>query len=472
MNARFDDLERMSAEFGARPDDTVLAARLAHHLASLGMTSRCALVIRTWFEAARRDHDTTLQALELLLDCGRQDVALELAERELACDTADPRIHLLCANAALQLGDFERARTGYLHVVEHAPQAAEWCVADGLCHTLRYRDADHPDLQLFRRILEQARISPRARASTLLALAKAMDDLGDHQAAVERARQANSIRQMLRPWQEHVWEARIRRGLDAVAGTLTAQPAPGWTPLLVVGCPRSGTTLVADQLTRHLGACSRGELPWLDRLASANRAGITPGGLVDLRDAYARQLLRDDPPCSIYIDKNPINLLHVGLVLALWSNAQVIYCRRDPLDNAVSIWMQDFTAAEHAYCSRYDSIGAFMAGCGALMKHWMALNPERIHPVDYEDMVADPGATLDRLVTRLGLERSVPAPSDSSTAAVHGIASASVWQARQPVTTASVGRAAAYRPWLPELKDFERAYADWRMHAADFQSRV
>jgi predicted methyltransferase len=72
-----------------------------------------------------------------------------------------------------------------------------------------------------------------------------------------------------------------------------------------------------------------------------------------------------------------------------------------------------------------------------------------IHVVDYEQMVSDPVSTLDGLRAFLGL--SVEGGAKSGPDATSSIASASMWQARQPIYHRSVGRWGRYAEYLPEL---------------------
>jgi hypothetical protein len=67
--------------------------------------------------------------------------------------------------------------------------------------------------------------------------------------------------------------------------------------------------------------------------------------------------------------------------------------------------------------------------------------------------VRDPGATVDTLLTQLGLDPLGPAAATAAdTTGV--ITSASQWQARQPVYTRSVDRWRHYVQYLPELEQW------------------
>jgi LPS sulfotransferase NodH len=236
---------------------------------------------------------------------------------------------------------------------------------------------------------------------------------------------------------------------------LAAAPLPfaleadhAWAPVFVVGVPRSGTTLLAEQLAKHPGVCNRGELGWLDLIArQLDNAPHTRSSLEQAAARYAAQLRQDDGDAKWFIDKQPLNLLHVDLILALWPHAKIIYCQRNARDTALSLWMQSFNDPAHDYACDMADIALVIRQCRRLMGHWQRRFPHAIHAVHYEALAADPEATLAPLVEWLGL----PTRETITTPPQQAIRTASAWQARQPAHTRSVGRWRDYAPLIPEL---------------------
>jgi hypothetical protein len=75
--------------------------------------------------------------------------------------------------------------------------------------------------------------------------------------------------------------------------------------------------------------------------------------------------------------------------------------------------------------------------------------PLPILDVDYEALVADPTAQLQRVARFLDVDADAvtkPAAADAP------ITTASVWQARQPVYANAVGRWRRYAAYVPELE--------------------
>lgn len=432
--------------------DADAAMLLAQVLRSQGRFNAAAAAVVERAEVAIDDAAVVLDCAQFVRECQRQDLAADLCERALAGGNADPRLHALAGNIAQELGRFDQARGHYLRAIERGIDLNVWFVLSGLASIQRYRDRQHPDFSLFERRVRDPMLSPRARAAILFALGKACDDVGDFAAAARAWREANGLMHPLTRWSRAQWR-------DFVAGRMAAAPTlashvgdQGCVPIFVVGLPRTGTTLVAELLGRHPDVRNRGELPTLGYLAErliALSGAQRSAGLAEAATIYLAHLRRDDTPSRCYIDKNPLNFRYLDVVAALFPNARVIHCRRHARDTALSIWGQSFASDEYGFASDFGDIAALAEGCDELMAHWRRTLPIPILTVDYEQVAADPAATIGSLFPLLGL-----APFDllgGDVADRSAITSASLWQARQPVHRRSVARWRNYAEYLPEL---------------------
>jgi hypothetical protein len=170
--------------------------------------------------------------------------------------------------------------------------------------------------------------------------------------------------------------------------------------------------------------------------------------LVTATNKYAAQLRQDDSDARWFIDKQPHNFLHVDLILRMFPQARIVYCERSARDNALSLWMQSFQPGTQAFAYDFADIAAFIHGSRRLMKHWITRYRESIYHVPYEQLAAEPAACLAVLSAWLAL------PPHDLLRDVHtttAIGTASLWQARQPIQTRSVGRWRHYAEHIPEL---------------------
>jgi tetratricopeptide (TPR) repeat protein len=237
---------------------------------------------------------------------------------------------------------------------------------------------------------------------------------------------------------------------------------PSERPVFIVGMPRSGTTLTEQILSSHPQVKGAGELTDMERLVRRMSPAIsgedaryntlktlTPEAARPLAQSYLTVLKRHSATALRVIDKMPHNFQLLGVIALLFPNARVIYCRRDPMDNCVSCFMNHFAEA-HGYNTNLEKLGLYYREHVRLMDHWKAVLPIRIFESRYEDLIADQEGRSRELVEFLGLEwddvclsyyeqdRTVSTPSR--------------WQVRQPIYTSSMKRWKRYDIHLGPLK--------------------
>lgn len=450
---RHDDAERLLRDWMLRhPADVAAGFLLGRVLFDLGRVKAAASAVCALFEHGRHGVDVIIQAVELLDDFGRPREALHVCESALGGDPDDPRLHAYAGVLAIQLGRFAEARGHHEFALAHAAEAVEWNVPLGLSELQRYSDPRHPDLALFRSLLTRTDLSDQARTATLFALGKACDDLGDYAQAARCFIDANARARSRATWSRKQWTRLVRARLAAPPFEWSLAP-PSWVPVFIVGVPRSGTTVLGELLSQHPQVCNRGELGWLDRLVT--QLADTPRGrrepFEQAAAVYAAHLLQDDSNASWFIDKQPLNLLHVDLIMALWPNARIVHCRRGPRDVALSLWSRSFHDRAHEYTYDFGDIAAVIRGSEELMRHWSQRFPDSIRTIDYENLVSDPQRLIADLSHWLGVPAGATLPLKAGD---HAIRTASAWQARQPVHTGSIGRWRHYASGVPELLKF------------------
>jgi tetratricopeptide (TPR) repeat protein len=424
---------------------------LARILSSQGRMHAVTEVMQGLFSDGQQDAEMAIQAIELLDECRRPAAAARICEDLLAGGKADPRVHAYAGMLDIQLGEFERARAHYRQALEDSPQAIEWNIPIGLAGLQKYADASHPDFQFFRSTLERSDLSAATRSSTLFALAKACDDVDACDEAATHLRQANAIRASMQPWSRKQWARLVEAKLSLPPRAAGPARPLDWRPLFIVGVPRSGTTLLAELLGRHADVCNRGELGALSVLARELAASHVddPLALAAAAGRYEAHLRQDDGSATWFIDKQPLNLLHVDLILNVWPQARILWCDRDPRDTALSLWFQSFHDPAHAYAYDLADIASVIRHGDRLRKAALKRHADSIRVIDYQAMVNDPASELAGVLQWLDL------PAEDLLHATPGsnasISTASAWQARQPVSNRSVGRWRRYADGIPQL---------------------
>ncbi|MEO8458941.1 MAG: sulfotransferase [Dokdonella sp.] len=449
----------------AAPAHADAARSLAFLLREQGRLSAAAQCVLTMCRNAPRSRDSDLRAVNFLRECQRLVLAEDLVAECLGAWPDDADLNALGGEIALNLGRFGVARGRLRKAVEADPQrASAWL---RLAHTRRFKRSDASIRLLLQQAQRSSDLRDEARTSIEFALGKIADDLGDYPEAARNFMAANARMKRRSGWQANGWNAFVEQQLASSQLSPSADVSSPITPVFVVGLPRSGTTLCATLLARHLHVRGRGELNWIAALAARLGANPSPEMRKQAASLYLAQLQQDDTPASHYIDKNPLNFRHLGLIATLFPNARIIHCRRGLRDNALSIWSQMFAHDDNGYAYDLADIAGYARGYQRLMEHWKARLALPVFDLDYESMARDPDSTIRDLYDFLDL---VPNEIDSAGAdsggsgeaiatasvwqarqPVQAIATASVWQARQPVHTQSIERWRHYAAHVPDL---------------------
>jgi hypothetical protein len=112
--------------------------------------------------------------------------------------------------------------------------------------------------------------------------------------------------------------------------------------------------------------------------------------------------------------------------------------------------MQYFSNPANGFAADFGDIADYARGVERLMKHWQATTGLSVLTLDYEEFVAHPEPSLAAVRAFVGLPDAAPGEADDQSTR-RTIATASAWQARQPIHSGSVERWRHYAEWLPEL---------------------
>lgn len=262
----------------------------------------------------------------------------------------------------------------------------------------------------------------------------------------------------------------VTRSVDATAFArwkpLAAPPAQ-CSPVFVIGFPRSGTTLLEQMLDAHPGFQSMDERGFvyelIERMQHVGQhypddlASLDQTDADQLRDVYFRLAERvlPDRGRRRLVDKNPLNMLCLPMILRLFPYARIILCLRHPCDVLLSCSMQSFRSPTFmVLCSSLQRLArgyaqAFEQCC----RHIEVFRPQVLE-WRYESVVGD----FDAAVARLGkfLELADTSPMTGFAGHARGkrfIATPSYAQVTQPVSTTAVGR------WMHYREQFEAVLA-------------
>jgi len=386
-----------------------------------------------------------------------RDVEAERVLREaLVLDPDNALAHDLLGNLLSEFGRFEEAHACFTRAVTIAP-----LLAGSYYDLVRCRPVTMTDEGLLARMeatLATPGLEVAQRLRVLLALGKAADDLGRYALAMEHFDAADAVRQGSASFNSAAFDTEINRLIQRCTPDLIARAPELGTgdaaPILIIGMPRSGTTLVEQIVSSHPEVSAGGELNfWNERGAAWHQAGPAGSKAPFLRQAAAHYLgvLRAIGPKSVRVtDKMPFNFLWAGLIHLAFPRATIIHCRRAAIDTGLSIHQTLFHPGL-AFPTGGSKLVAYFRSYQRLTDHWRKVLPaDRFLEVEYEDLTREPEPVIRRIIAGCGLpwQDACLRPERNPRA----VKTPSKWQTRQPIYRDSVERWRRYEPWLGPLR--------------------
>lgn len=329
---------------------------------------------------------------------------------------------------------------------------AFWSLAD--LKSYRFTPADQQQMQYS---LNHLSLTNAEQALIHFAQAKCQEQQQDTQKALEHYQHANSRMKVQRPFKAQAYSALVEQLCRYQPIQQAKTAAEPLIPIFIVGMPRSGTTLTEQILVSHSLVEATDELPDIERLAiriqhnqsySAALNKLTEQDIQRLRETYLKTVKRylSGTP-RYFIDKNPNNFLHLGLIKKLFPEAKIINVMRCAAENAMAVYKQFFSRG-HDYCYCFDQIHIYWTHYIRLMQHWDQCFASQIYHMKFEQLVMQPESQIRGLLNYLQLnfetncltfyntERTIMTPSSS--------------QVRQPMNIKALEQTRAYRQLLPD----------------------
>ena len=397
---------------------------------------------------------------------GDYEQAIALYDAVLKDYPNQPKGWMSLGHALKTVGRQADSIAAYRRAIHQLPQLGEayWSLAN--LKTFRFTDAE---VDTMRQQLARADITDEDRYHLHFALGKALEDAGAHAESFDNYARGNALRREEIHYDADENTAQMNRAralfTPAFLAAHAGQGCPAPDPIFIVGLPRAGSTLVEQILASHSMVEGTMELP--DIIAIANRLGgrkrrnqpsAYPEVLADLdadelkalgEEFLERTRIQRKQGRPFFIDKMPNNFAHVGLIHLILPNARIIDARRHPLGCCFSGFKQHFARGQNFSYSLTD-IGRYYRDYVALMAHFDAVLPGRVHRVIYERMVADTEGEIRRLLDYCGLpfEEQCLRYYENDRA----VRTASSEQVRRPIFTDAVEHWQNYAPWLEPLR--------------------
>jgi tetratricopeptide (TPR) repeat protein len=478
-------IEALNRAIAIKPDFAAAYCRLGIALAAAGHPEKALKTLQEAIVRDPRQSDAHAALAPLLLDRGQRRAAAEAYRRAggLARDTPVGRLNLVRAlvieerdneaevalrravaldpknsaarwmlgNLHSEAGRFVMAESEFAAAVAIDPrQAVAWY---DLVRCRRLGAADHTLIERMEAALPGLTRGD-TRALMHLALGKAFDDLGDPGAAMRHFSAGNAAK----PDPYNFDRRRLSERFDALIARFTpdlfrshvSQASSSELPVLILGLPRSGTTLVEQIVASHPAVCGGGEMLFWEHQGRAfsglDDEAMIPFAISRIAEEGLRVLREVDGNALRVTDKTPWNFRWAGLIHLAFPAARIIHCRRSPIDTCLSMF-QTYFAPRPDFSTEAEDLVFYHGEYERLMAHWRAALPaERFFEIEYEKLIAAPEPTSRRMISFLGLEWDDACLQPERNP--RRVKTASKWQARQAIYASALERWRRYQPFL------------------------
>jgi tetratricopeptide (TPR) repeat protein len=401
----------------------------------------------------------------LVLD--RLEESIEQNRRALAMKPSRFGSHNNQGVAFQALGRFEEAEHAFQRALELVPNEAS--VHLNLANMGRFKPGDRrlPGLQELLSHVESLDVDNQIAAH--FAMGKALADLGQYQDAFPHLQKGNALKRGVTDYDEPQRLAMFENVRTLFSQDFIKARSGGgdqsWSPIFIVGMPRSGTTLMEQVLASHSKVFGAGELEAFKeaiaecvnghRIVPAYPAlvdALSPDQIRQLGEIYTARARVRAPDAERIVDKMPLNFVFVGLIHLALPNARFINARRDPLDTCLSCFSLLFTGSQ-PFAYDLAELGRYYRGYEALMAHWhKVLPPGVMIDAHYEDFVDDLQGSARRVLSHCDLDWEDACRDFHDTK--RAVRTASLMQVRQPVYRGSIG---AWRRYAEHLEPLAQA---------------
>lgn len=397
------------------------------------------------------------------------DLAAQAYARSVALNPDHANTQLGYGHVLKTLGDQDAALAAYRRAIELRPRFGEvyWSMANLKVFEFEDREVD----AMLERVNDEG-LSASEDVHFRFALGKAMEDRGDWDRAWHYYHTGNQRQRAevyydpneTRLRQQDMREVFSREFLEHNGDGGYEAP----DPILIVGMPRSGSTLIEQILSCHSQVEGTAELPVLGKLSTSigrYRSDNVqfPKAALDLRQrdwrGFGKQYIdqtrgyrETDKP--FFTDKLPNNFPLVGFLHLVLPNARVINTLRHPLDTLLGNYRQLFGKGQH-FTYDMDDLADYYRQYHDTMQHWHTVLPGKVLDVHYEETVLDLERQVRRILDHCGL------PFEEACLRFwenpRAVKTASSEQVRQPLYTSALGKWRRYEAhlgsWQEQLDD-------------------
>jgi len=268
-----------------------------------------------------------------------------------------------------------------------------------------------PQIQLLEKLIASPITPESDKCQYLYSLGKAYEDLGRFESAFNQYYLGGKLRKKQLSYNIKDDELLFKKIKKQSFNIYKHKPLEevnltDFTPVFIVGMPRSGTTLVEQIISSHSQVYGAGELQLLRKYVSDIALGkIKPdkNSLELARNSYMHDLRKLNSSSNFITDKMPLNFVFIGMIFSILSKAKVIHVKRDPSATCWSNFRHYFPANSLGFSYDLTDLVSYYKLYEDIMAHWETMYSDRIYQLNYDQLTCDQVGETEKLLEYLGM---------------------------------------------------------------------
>jgi tetratricopeptide (TPR) repeat protein len=185
------------------------------------------------------------------------------------------------------------------------------------------------------------------------------------------------------------------------------------TLIFIIGMPRSGTTLTQQILSSHpkvIGAGESNEFSnkikhnfFQDDEFLKNLNKYDSVNFNKIGNDYIKSIRQYSSNAKYILVKDLLNFPWVGFIKIIFPRAKVIHCKRNPLDNCLSLYKNYFVGGVD-FSYDLNDLGNYYNLYKDIMVFWNNILPNYCEEIVYEELINNPKEQIKKLLNACNLE--------------------------------------------------------------------
>ena len=415
-----------------KPDFTKAHSNLGIILRELGKLKEAEISFRKAIEIKPDYSEAHLNLGKILRDLGKLKDAEISFRKSVQLNPSDGKAHLNLGNLLRDLGNLNDAELFIRKAIEINPDLA---LAYFSLSILKYSNENEiwKDKLFSENILKNK--SNKEKVDIYFARTNILHKEKKYKESSRYLKLANELKLDLKPFR---YEDRINKSrkllIEADKKEINKKEYKNCPEsIFIVGMPRCGSTLLESILSINNDVYDLGEINILEESFLEHKKIDKKQTLTEI---YWEKISSYKSELSITTNKWLYNYQYAGIISNQISNAKIIHCFRNPLDNILSLYRANFAYGNQYSSSLVDCARIYLDQDEIMCKYKKRFR-SKIYDLDYDLLVSNPKKEIKSLISWLGWKWTDSYLSPHLNP--RSVSTASTVQVRTPINSKSVG---------------------------------